>query len=510
MVTQDKYDELNLMYEQLVTERDDYRSYKEKLENRLEQSDKRIQELMEQLILLQRRMFVGRSERQKISVNDLQGSLFELEALPEEKVVEKELITYERRKPSDKSSHAGRNPFPGHLPAEEKTILHPLADPNTMIHIGTDVSERLSMRPAQLFIKRYLYPKYKDQITGVIYQAPALDSAFARFKVDESVAAHVVVQKTIDHLPLYRQAKIFERQKVTLAESTLGDLYAHVAKLLLPLYEAHRKDVLSGGYLNVDETTIQVLDSDKKGASHRGYYWVCYNNPSKKVLFVYDSSRARGAPQKILIDFQGYLQTDGYSVYEKFDDVAGITLVGCLAHARRKFFEAKVSEKAMAEEALLLFGKVYAVEKHIREAGLSGEDKRAWRQAHAVPALAELHTWLTEKYASVKRPKSRMRRAIEYTLKRWDKLTIYADTYLLDPDNNLVENAIRPVAIGRKNFMFAGSHDAAQRSAMFYSLLGTCKALGIEPFAWLSDVLRRIPTHPINRIKELLPQYYKA
>ena len=253
-----------------------------------------------------------------------------------------------------------------------------------------------------------------------------------------------------------------------------------------------------------------MLDNDKKGACHRGYYWVYYNNPSKKVLFVYDKSRARGAPQKILIGFQGYLQTDGYSVYEKFDDVAGITLVGCLAHARRKFFEAMVSEKAMAEEALSLFGNVYAVEKHIREVGLSGEDKRAWRQAHAVTALAELHTWLTEKCASVKRPKSRMRKAIEYTLKRWDKLTIYADTYLLDPDNNLVENAIRPVAIGRKNFMFAGSHNAAQYSAMFYSLLGTCKALGIEPFAWLVDVLRRIPTHPINRIKELLSQYYKA
>jgi hypothetical protein len=324
------------------------------------------------------------------------------------------------------------------------------------------------------------------------------------------VAAHVVVQKTIDHLPLYRQARIFEREKVTLAESTLGDLYTHVSKLLLPLYEAHRKDVLRGGYLNVDETVIKVLDSDKKGASHQGYYWVYYNNPSKTVLFDYDPSRARGAPQKILIDFQGYLQTDGYGAYEKFDDVTGITLVGCLAHARRKFFEAKVSDKAMAEEALSLFGKVYAVEKHIRKAGLIGREKLAWRQTHSVPALTELHTWLTEKYADVKRPTSRMRQAIEYTLKRWDKLSLYADTDLLDPDNNRVENAIRPVAVGRKNYMFAGSHEAAQRSAMLYSLLGTCKAHGINPFEWLSDILRRIPTHPINRIKELLPQYYKA
>jgi transposase len=506
MIEQDKYDELHQQYEQLVAERDDYRSYKEKFE----QADKRIQELMQQLVLLQRRMFCAKSERHFGSGKNIQSSLFENESLPEEEKVETELITYERRKKVENPNHAGRNPFPAHLPAEEKTILHPLADPEIMVHIGTDVSERLSMKPAQLFIKRYIYPKYKDPATGFIYQASAFDSSFARFKVDETVAAHVVVQKTIDHLPLYRQARIFERQKVTLAESTLGDLYAHVAKLLIPLYDAHRKDVLSGGYLNVDETVIKVLDSDKKGASHQGYFWVCYNNPSKTVLFVYDPSRARGAPQKILIDFQGYLQTDGYSAYDKFDEVTGITLVGCMAHARRKFFEAKVSEKAMAEEALSLFGKVYAVEKHIREEGLCGEDKRAWRQLHAVPALAELHDWLTETYKSTKRPTSRMRKAIEYTLNRWDKLTVYADTDLLDLDNNRVENAIRPVAVGRKNFLFAGSHDAAQRSAMFYSLMGTCKAHGVEPFSWLSDVLQKLPTHPINRIKELLPQYYLA
>jgi len=140
--------------------------------------------------------------------------------------------------------------------------------------------------------------------------------------------------------------------------------------------------VLGGGYLNRDETIIKVLDSDKKGASQQGYYWVCYSNPSKTVLFVYDASRARGAPQKILADFKGFLQTDGYSAYEEFGNVPGITLVGCMAHARRKFFDAKVSDKASSEEALALFGNVYAVEIHIRETGLSGEEKRDWRKGH--------------------------------------------------------------------------------------------------------------------------------
>ena len=172
-------------------------------------------------------------------------------------------------------------------------------------------------------------------------------------------------------------------------------------------------------------------------------------------------------------------------------------VVGCMTHARRKFFNAKVADKTLAEQALTLFGAVYAVEKHIREEGLTGEDKLAFRQKHAVPALAALHAWMMHRYEGGLRPTSTICGAIEYALKRWDKLTIYATTHLLDIDNNKVKNAIRPVTIGRKNFMFAGSHDAAQRSAMLYSLLGSCKAHGVIPFEWLKYVLDRIHTHPI-------------
>jgi transposase len=358
-------------------------------------------------------------------------------------------------------------------------------------------------------VETTLRPKYKDPLTGIIHQAPALDRSFARHSVDETVAAQVVVQKIVDHLPLYRTAKMFARHGVTIPESTLGDIYAEAARILEPLYEAHRKEVLSSGYINVDETVIQVMDSEKKGATHRGYYWVCYDNPSRSVLFVYDRSRGRAAPQQLLDGYQGYLQTDGYAVYDEFEHVPGITLAGCLAHARRKFFEAKDSDKTLAEEALTLFGQVYAVEKHIRESGLTGDEKLAYRQAHAVSALAALHTWLLEKYETIRLPSSRIRKAVEYTLSRWERLVLYAGTSQLDPDNNRVENSIRPVAVGRKNYLFAGSHEAAQRSAMFYSLLGTCKAHGIEPYAWLSDVLARLPYYPQKRIGELLPQHYR-
>lgn len=368
---------------------------------------------------------------------------------------------------------------------------------------------RITYIPPSFLVETTLRPKYKDPLTGIIHQAPALDRSFARHSVDETVAAQVVVQKIVDHLPLYRTAKMFARHGVAIPESTLGDIYAEAARILEPLYEAHRKEVLSSGYINVDETVIQVMDSEKKGATHRGYYWVCYDNPSRAVLFVYDRSRGRAAPQQLLDGYQGYLQTDGYAVYDEFEHVPGITLAGCLAHARRKFFEAKDSDKALAEEALTLFGQVYAVEKHIRESGMTGDEKLAYRQAHAVPALAALHTWLLEKYETIRLPSSRIRKAVEYTLSRWERLVLYAGTSQLDPDNNRVENSIRPVAVGRKNYLFAGSHEAAQRSAMFYSLLGTCKAHGIEPFAWLSDVLARLPYHPQKRIGELLPQHYR-
>ena len=188
-------------------------------------------------------------------------------------------------------------------------------------------------------------------------------------------------------------------------------------------------------------------------------------------------------------------------MYECYAKVPGITLVGCMAHARRKFFDAKAADKTLAEQALTLFGAVYAVEKHIREEGLTGEEKLAFRQKHAVPALHALHTWMLHQYKGGLRPSSPICGAIEYSLRRWEKLTIYATTHLLDIDNNKVENAIRPITIGRKNFMFAGSHNAAQRSTMLYSLLGTCKALDIDPFEWLKYVILRIHTHPMSHIQ---------
>ena len=489
MVTQEAYDDLQRKYSDL---------------------EAKYERMLPLMNYLQRHLFGQSSERHVQSpTNDLQGSLFAPDAPIETVIEEKEQITYERTKKAT-VKHPGRKPLNADLPREVIEVLHAEADPATMERIGEQVTEQLSMRPAQFFVKQYVYPKYRDRISGRIYQAPAIDGSFARFNVDESVAAHVVVQKLVDHLPLYRQSRIFERQQVELSESSLGDLFTQVANQLSQVYEVHRQDMMSSGYLNVDETTIQVLDSDKKGATKQGYYWVYYDPVRKSVLFDYDRKRGPDAAQKMLSGYQGFLQTDGWQVYDEYAKVPGITLVGCMAHARRKFFDAKAVDKTIAEEALTLFGAVYAVEKHIREEGLTGEEKLVFRQKHAVPALAALRAWMMHQYERQLRPTSPVRGAIEYALKRWDKLTIYASTHLLDIDNNKVENAIRPVTIGRKNYMFSGSHDAAQRSAMLYSLLGTCKAHGVNPFDWLKETLKRLHTHPVSRIRELLPQNFMA
>lgn len=481
------------------------------LSRELKQAKQKIATLALELENIKRAIFGSKSERHSASgITGSMPSLFAEDPIPEIEPVVTEQISYERNKPRPSRIQPDRVDIADHI--ERRTVvLEPQdVDVSVMKRIGETINRRLQHIPASFLLVETIRPKYKDTITGLIYQAPATDQTFAKSSVDESVAAHIVVQKIIDHLPLYRMARIFGRQGVNIPESTLGDIYAESSRILQPLYDAHRKDVMGGGYVNMDETVIRVQDSDKKGATHQGYYWVCYNNASRSVLFVYDPSRSRGAPQKILEGYQGYLQTDGYGAYEEFEQVPGITLMGCLAHARRKFFEAKTANPKLSQEALDLFGKVYAVEKYIREHQLTGDAKLDYRKTYAVAALESLHAWMLEKYVSIPLPSDPIRKAIEYALVRWNKLIVYAYTHQLDPDNNKVENSIRPVAIGRKNYLFAGSHDAAQRSGIFYSLLGTCKAHGLDPYAWLKDVLARLPYHPQNRIQELLPQYYKA
>jgi hypothetical protein len=338
-----------------------------------------------------------------------------------------------------------------------------------------------------------------------IYQAPAPNRSFERSNVDPSLVAQVITEKYIDHLPLDRQLKRYLRLGVTISDSSIGDWLTAAAQLLLPLYEAHKLTVLNSGYLHADETIIKVLDSNKKGATHQGYYWVYQCHEQRLVLFDYRTGRGPDGPKTILENYKGYLQTDGYVVYEEFAKKEGIILLNCMAHARRKYNDALSNDKNRASYVLSEMQKLYAIERYLVENEITGEDKKEYRKQNSIPLLKDLGLWMQKAYTEVL-PSSAIGKAIFYSLSRWEKLSLYATTDILGIDNNPVENSIRGVAVGRKNYLFAGSHAAAQRAAMFYSLLATCKNYQVNPYNWLHDVLNRMADHPINRINELLPQ----
>jgi hypothetical protein len=260
--------------------------------------------------------------------------------------------------------------------------------------------------------------------------------------------------------------------------------------------------------LQVDETPLPVLDKQKQGETHRGYHWFYYSPEKKLVLFDYQPGRGREGPAKLLKDYKGYLQTDGYAVYEQFEQREDIILAGCLAHARRKFEQALDNDKTRAEKILLWMQHLYALEREARQENLSIEDRYLLRQEKARPVMDGLGEYIVKEYEKVL-PKSSIGKAFHYLTARYNKIYEYLQNGRLEIDNNLVENAIRPVALGRKNYLFAGSHAGAQRAAMIYSLLGSCKQQNINPYEYLPDVLQRLPEQPMNHLAQLLPPLWK-
>ena len=464
--------------------------------------------LQQQLSQLKKLIFGSKQERfVPTDVNPSQLSLdIHADATASCSVVDAKRITYTKTNVSVERKplvHPGRMKLPEHLRREE-IIIEPSEDITSCKKMGEEITEVLEWEPGELFVKKYVRPKYaKPGGDGVVIgRLPSrpLEKAMA----GPGLLAQIVIDKYMDHLPLYRQMQRFERNGVKLPYSTLTDWVSSTCKLIEPLYEALKKEVLRSAYLHADETPIKVLDKDKKGQTHRGYYWVYQNSIRKMVFFDYQQGRGREGPLIMLEGFQGYLQTDGYNAYEIFDQRSGITLLHCMAHARRMFNEALDNDRQRAQYAMSEIQKLYAIERSCKEENLSFDEIRTVRLHRSVPILTSLGKWMKEQYLQVT-PKSPIGKALAYSIERWKRLSIYTQDGMLNIDNNPVENSIRPVAVGRKNYLFAGSHEAAQRSAMLYSLLGTCKMHGIEPYAWLRNVLQTIADHPINRIEELLP-----
>lgn len=316
--------------------------------------------------------------------------------------------------------------------------------------------------------------------------------------------AHLLVSKFVDHLPFYRQRQIFKRQDLDIAESTINGWFNAGCDLLLPLYEALKIKLLSTDYLMADETPIPVQTKDKPGSTHKGYHWVYYDPIHRLVLFDYRNTRGREGPDELLKNFSGYLQTDGYGGYSHFEKTNNIILLSCMAHARRKFEHALENNPTLAEHALKMFRDLYRVESEARQEYLPFDQLKDLRQEKSKPVLEQMEKWLKEQIV-VLPPKSAIGMAMAYTLKLWPRLIKYIDDGRFQIDNNLIENSIRPVALGRKNYLFAGSHEAAQQAAVIYSILATCKLHGVEPFAYLTKILSTIPDHPANKLQELIP-----
>jgi transposase len=457
--------------------------------------------LEHELATLKRLLFGARSERFVPGAVEDQLALFDGAVtrgtgVPEARPPATASRSTPRRKPV-------RGTFPSHL-AREVVVIEPDLDTSGLVKIGEEVTETLDYKPARLVVLRRERPKYadpEDESRGVVV-APLPARPVDKGIAEAGLLANVVVEKYVDHLPLYRQAERFRREGIQLSDSTLGGWVGAVGGLLTPLYDALAEEARTSGYIQADETPIAVQDEKKKGATHQGWMWLYHAPEQGLVVMDYRPGRGRDGPRAWLEGYEGLLQTDGYAGYNGIENGKKITRAACWAHARRKFFEAQGSSAEKSGHVLQKIGLLYDVERTLREAKASPGERARVRREEAGPVLEDLKTWLE---ADRSLPKSPFGKATAYALTRWKELTRYVGEGRLEIDNNLVENQVRPVALGRKNYLFAGSHDAARRSAVIYSMLATCKRHGVNPWAWLSDVLARIPTHPARRVAELLP-----
>ncbi len=450
---------------------------------------------------LQRMLFGSKKER--FIVQDQAQLLLTFEEFASQEALNdqtpvKEKISYERQKPA---KHAGRNKLPENLPVVEETI-EPEGLTEDMVKMGEEITEILEYTPAQFFKRRIIRPKYVNKKTQEIKIASLPSRPIEKCLAGNSVLTQILVSKYVDHLPLYRQQQIFKRADIEIAPSTIDSWVAQCGNLLEPLYDRMVEYVKNQRYLQADETTLKVLDSDKKGQTHLGYLWVYHAVMSKMCVFDYQEGRSTEAAREMLTNFRGALQTDGYKVYQHYCLNPEVKHLACWAHARRYFEKALAQDKKRASHVLQEIQKIYAIER--KSADLTAEEKHAVRLEEALPIINDLGEWMHRQRNAVL-PKSLIGKAIEYCTNLWASLMNYLENGNYQIDNNAIENKIRPVAIGRKNYLFAGSHKGAKRTAIFYTFFANCKINNVNPEKWLNKVLEIIADYPCNKLQDLFP-----
>lgn len=482
--------------------------------------DEQILRKNERILYLERQLFGRRSEKKLPPYNEAQLSLFDAhqgeitlkEETPEMTALVDDIKqkAQERRNNSKKKSTPEKRSY--RLPADierRETVVEPQnMDAATMVKIGEDVSERLMLEPSKFWVERTVRPIYKEQqdeqtLSTTIFQADAPQVILQGCMAGESLLSQIVVDKFLYHLPEYRQAKRFKDIGVEIPTSSINRWVHAIADKLYPLYSTQMQRILSTDYIQVDETSHPV--TDRPGSARKGYVWVVRSVRTPGVFFYYDKgSRSQEVVLKMLKDFQGALQTDGYAAYSIFEEKQGVLPLGCLAHVRRKF-ENALQTTPQAQKALDYIALLYMLEGNLKAHNADHEQIRDERQKKSYPILQQMEEWMKQT-ANNCTPKSPLGKAISYAFGMWPRISRYCKEGYYLIDNNGVENAIRPLVLGRKNYLFSGNDSGAEDNCIFYTLLGSCLQAGTEPLKWLTSTLEKIPTlqEPIDWEK-LLP-----
>lgn len=400
---------------------------------------------------------------------------------------------------------------PAHLPAVDE-VIEPdevVADPKAWRSIGEEITEQLDYKPARFFRRRIIRKKYvkRDEPHQAPIIAP-LNTLQERSIAAPGLLAQIIVAKYCDHLPLYRQEQIYAtRHSITIPRQSMARWLGLAADWLRPIYEHIHTGVMAGGYVQVDETPVEYL-SPGNGQTKQGYLWAC-KRPGADVSFTWATSRAARCLDRIIpADFTGTVQCDGYAAYPSFANRSEgrITLAACWAHARRKIHEATESTPQQAGWLLLQIQHLYRIEKQLREAKAGAQQRQAVRASQSRVIIERIHRALSRiKLKGRQLPQSALGKAIDYTLTMWPMLLVYLEDGRIEIDNNPVENAIRPTAIGKKNWLFIGEAGAGERSAILFTLIEACRSRGIDPQTYLREVLTRLPTLTNRQIQDVTP-----
>ena len=493
----------------------------EKLSAEKAQLEEIVSSLKAQMAWFRRKFFGSMSEKHlPLDPNVLEPTLFDTQLSEEEQASldgEVKAMEEENAKVIEVKAHKRevRKPVFSDLPVEE-THIYPegVQDNPDYVEIGVENTDTLAIQPAKMYIKRIVRHKFvlksilqitdPDRQTFLI--APLPETIIPKGMASESLLADILINKYNYHLPFYRQIQKFKELGVLLSDATINDWFVAVCSKLRPLYDKLRAQILSSEYIQVDESTLPVIDNEKHRAV-KGYMWAVRDALGGDVYFHYDmGSRSGDTARKLIGGYQGTVQTDGYEVYNSFENTPGKMMIGCWAHVRRKFVEALDENKKYASEAIVYISKLYKIEEEMREAGLDAEAIKERRQKESYPIIQDFEKWM-DSVADIFSPKSRMAKALVYTYSLLPRLSRYVLDGRYNIDNNGIENAIRPLALGRKNYLFAGNHDAAVRAAIVYSLFSCCKAADIDTRTWLEDTLRRLPSE--KNIERLLPSNWQ-